>query len=119
MTKKKKTNKPWFLFMSFLLSVLIFIFSCFLFLLAFSFPAYCHISKNMACLDFNISSEKRLVTQAMERRYAEKQSSKKKAIQVPVKPKLCFWLLSASVEDFYSRYFVVSFYIVISFLLDF
>lgn len=39
-------------------------------------PAYCLLSKNMACLDCNISSEKRLITQAMER-IADKQSNKK------------------------------------------
>lgn len=45
----------------------------FLFSVLFSFscpsPAYCYISKNMACFHCNISSEKRLTIQAVERRY--------------------------------------------------
>lgn len=85
--------------------------------LAFSFPAYCHISNNMACLDQNMSSKKIFITWGMERKDTGEQSSERKAIQAH--KKLCFPLLAASFEDSYSRYFVFSFYIVSSILFDF
>lgn len=49
------------LFLLFPLCVLLLIFSCFFFLMAFCSVTFSCISKNRACLDCNSSSEKRLV----------------------------------------------------------
>lgn len=74
-----------------------FYFVIFFLSLGLSSPTYCYISKNMACLGCNISSEKRLIRQE-ERRYADGQSNKKKVIQVHMKLKLCLCSFSASVD---------------------
>lgn len=59
---------------------------------------YCYISKSMACLDCNISSEKRLITPAVERRCTDEQNNKKEGNSSAYEFKTMLLLIFASID---------------------